>query len=156
MENGTKQNEIYKIAEVEISYRTKVKPSERPRVGDSKDAYQMFLQQWDVNKIELLEQFYVMYLNRTNKVITIYELASGGIDGVVADPRLIFSIGLKIAACSIMLAHNHPSGNLKPSKADEDLTQKIKQAGKFLDIKLLDHLILTEERYFSFADEGLI
>ena len=156
MENGTKQNEVYQIAEVEVSYRTKVKASERPRVRDSKDCCQMFLQKWDMDKIELLEQFYVMYLNRAHKVLAIYELASGGFNGVVADPRLMFTVALKIAASSIVVAHNHPSGNIRPSKADEDLTQKINEAGKFLDIKLIDHLIVTEERYFSFADEGLI
>ncbi|HXB42741.1 MAG TPA: JAB domain-containing protein [Puia sp.] len=156
MENGIKQNEMYKIAEVEVSYRTKVKASDRPKVIRAEDAYKIFLQKWDRNKIELLEEFKVMYLNRASHVMFIYDLSSGGLTGTIADPRLIFVIALQTAACNILLAHNHPSGNLKPSSADEEITIKIKEAGKLLDIKLLDHLIVSEEGFYSFADEGLI
>ena len=97
-----------------------------------------------------------MLLNRANKVIGIYEVSSGGMSGTVADPKLIFSAALKSCATSMVLSHNHPSGNLKPSNADLRLTSKIKAGGELLDIDVLDHIILTSEGYFSFADEGLI
>jgi DNA repair protein RadC len=106
--------------------------------------------------MDLVEQFKVLFLNRSNKVICIYNVSSGGVTGTVADPKLIFTAALKVNAVSIVLCHNHPSGSLKPSRADEELTQKIKGAGNFLDIKVLDHIILTAESYFSFADEGLL
>jgi DNA repair protein RadC len=89
-------------------------------------------------------------------VICIHNVSSGGVTGTVADPKLIFMAALRVNAVSIILCHNHPSGSLKPSRADEELTQKIKGAGNFLDIKVLDHVILTAESYFSFADEGLL
>ena len=97
-----------------------------------------------------------MLLNRANKVLGIYEVSTGGMTGTVADPKLIFVAALKAGACNIMLVHNHPSGNLKPSKQDEQLTYKIKEGGKLLDIVLLDHLIISNEGYFSMQDEGLI
>ena len=99
-----------------------------------------------------------MYLNRANKVIGIYPLSVGGITGTVADIRLILSVALKAAATSIILIHNHPSGNLTPSRADEQLTQKINEAAKYMDMKVIDHLILSpdENAYYSFADEGII
>jgi DNA repair protein RadC len=101
--------------------------------------------------------FVVMYLNRANHVIGVYKLSLGGITGTIADPRLILATALKVAASSIILAHNHPSSNLKPSKADELLTNKIKQGALFMDIQVSDHLILSSsEGYYSFADEGMI
>ncbi len=103
----------------------------------------------------MVEQFKVLFLNQANKVLGIYEVSTGGITGTVADPRVIFAAALKANCCAIIISHNHPSGNLKPSRQDEELTQKIKQGGQLLDIKLLDHIILTAEEYFSFGDEGL-
>ena len=134
----------------------KVKASERPKISDSREAYAFLMFHWNQDKIELVEEFKVIFLNQTNKVLGIFNVSSGGITGTVADPRLIFSAALKASACNIMLAHSHPSGNLKPSRADEELTFKIKNAGQFLDIRVLDHLIVTKDQYFSFADEGLI
>ena len=90
------------------------------------------------------------------KVLVIYEVSTGAITGTVADPRVIFAAALKANATAIIISHNHPSGNLKPSRQDEDLTQKIKYAGEFLEIKLLDHVVVTNEGYFSFSDEGLL
>ncbi|MBL7870526.1 MAG: JAB domain-containing protein, partial [Cyclobacteriaceae bacterium] len=98
----------------------------------------------------------VMLTNRANKVLGIFEVSTGGISGTVADPKLIFAAAIKAAASGIILSHNHPSGNLQPSQADIDLTRKIKEAGRFLEIQLLDHIIITTEGYYSFADEGLI
>ena len=156
MEESMKSIALSQIAEVELMYKSKVKASERPKVSHSRDAYIIFKNTWDENKIELQEQFKVMLLNRANKVLGIYELSTGGITGTVADPKLIFVAALKAGACNIMLVHNHPSGNLKPSRQDEDLTHKIKQGGKLLDIVLLDHLIISSEGYFSMQDEGFI
>ncbi len=147
---------LNQIAEVELIYRSKVKVSERPKITHSKDAYIIFKNNWDENKIELQEQFKVMLLNRANKVLGIYEVSTGGMTGTVADPKLIFAAALKAAACGIILVHNHPSNNLKPSISDEQLTTKIKEGGKLLDIKLLDHLIISSEGYLSMADEGLV
>ncbi|MGB4400016.1 MAG: JAB domain-containing protein, partial [Daejeonella sp.] len=118
--------------------------------------YNILLQNWDMNKIDLLEQFKILLLNRANKVLGIYEVSSGGMTGTVADPKLIFSTALKGCANSIILSHNHPSGNLKPSQADINLTQKLRTAGSFLDIDVLDHIILTSEGYISFVEEGLM
>jgi len=149
-------NVNYQVAEIELIYKSKVKPSERPQVNTSRDGYNVFLKSWDENKIELVEEFKILLLNRNNKVLAIYELSTGGISGTIADPRLVFTAALKANAVSIVLCHNHPSGNLRPSKQDEDLTQKFKCAGQFLDIKVLDHIIITAESYYSFADEGLL
>ena len=143
-------------SEVELIYKLKIKPSQRPTIQTSKDAYQVLLQSWDEGKIEYVEQFAILLLNRANKVLGVYKVSSGGITGTVADPKQIFTAALKANACSLVLSHNHPSGNLKPSRQDEELTRKIKEAGSYLDIKVLDHIIVTGESYYSFADEGLL
>ena len=156
MENVMNLSVLNKVAEVELIYKSKVKPSERPQVKTSKDCYQLLLQTWDENKLEFVEQFKVVLLNRAQRVLGIYELSTGGVSGTVADPKLVFIAALKANACNIILSHNHPSGNLKPSRTDEDLTRKIKEAGNFLDIKVIDHIIVTGEGYYSFADEGLL
>lgn len=144
------------VAEIQLSYKSNVKPSLRPKINSSKDAHNVLMENWDGNKLELVEQFKVMFTNRANKVLGIYEVSTGGISGTVADPKLIFAAALKAAASGIILTHNHPSGNLQPSQADIDLTQKIKEGGKLLEIQLLDHIIVTSEGYYSFADEGLL
>lgn len=100
------------------------------------------------------EVFAVLFLNRANRVNHFEIISQGGITGTVADPRIIFKKALQEEAVSIILCHNHPSGNLKPSRADQDMTHKIKEASQFLDIKLLDHIIVSNEGYYSFADEG--
>ena len=144
------------IAEVELVYRSKVKASERPTITCSKDTADLLTQMWNENKIDLVEQFKLLLLNRANRVLGIIDISTGGVTGTVADPKIIFMAAIKSNAVSIIMAHNHPSGNLKPSRADEELTQKIKNAGQFLEIKLLDHVILSSEGYLSFADEGLL
>ena len=154
METIMDASELYNVAEVELIYKSRVKASRRPKIVSSKDAYNVLLKAWDENKIEFVEQFKVMFLNRANNVLGIYDVSTGGISGTVADPRVIFVAALKANACGIIISHNHPSGNLKPSKQDEELTQKLKQAGQLLDIKLMDHLVVTTEGYYSFADEG--
>lgn len=156
MEKKALQEMMYLVSEVELVYRSKVKASQRPLISSSLDAYNVLKELWDDDKIDLVEQFKVLFLNRANRVLCLFNVSSGGITGTVADPRLIYTAALKVNAVSMVLSHNHPSGALKPSRQDEELTQKIKGAGVFLDIKVLDHVILSSEGYYSFADEGLL
>ena len=102
------------------------------------------------------EVFAVIFLNRSNKIKHFEIISSGGITGTVADPRIILKKALEEEAVSVILCHNHPSGNLRPSKADSDLTEKIKNAAKYFDIQVLDHIIVSNEGYYSFADDGAI
>jgi DNA repair protein RadC len=102
------------------------------------------------------EVFAVLFLNRANKINHFEIVSEGGMTGTVADPRIILKKALEEDAISLILCHNHPSGSLKPSRADEELTHKIKEAAKYFDIKILDHLIVSDDGYFSFADEGLL
>ena len=157
MEQNTMiQPDWSKVAEVELVYKTKVKASDRPLIKTSKDCYQTFLKVWDENKMEMQEEFKVLLINRANRVTGVYEASTGGITGTVADPRLILAAAIKGLAVGIVLGHNHPSGNLKPSLADEQLTAKIKTAASYHDIRVLDHIIVTPDAYYSFADEGLL
>ena len=156
MESIMEVSALYEVAEVELFYKSKVKASNRPQIKSSKDAYDVLLKTWDENKIEFVEQFKVLFLNRGNKVLGIFDVSTGGVSGTVADPKIIFVAALKANCSSIVISHNHPSGNLKPSRQDEELTQKIKQAGQLLDIRLLDHVIVTSDAFYSFADEGLL
>ncbi|MFZ4672430.1 MAG: JAB domain-containing protein [Flavobacterium sp.] len=153
--NPLKNNIIPTVSEIEVSYRPAI--SNKPIITSSLDAYTVLKDFISLNTIALQEHFVVMYLNRANRVLGVYKLSNGGITGTVADPRLILGIALKIAATGIILAHNHPSGNLKASSADLELTKKIKTAASFMDIMVTDHIILSVNcEYFSFADEGLI
>ena len=102
------------------------------------------------------EVFAVVFLNRANKIISFQIVSSGGLTGTIADPRVILKKAIEEEATAIVLSHNHPSGNLRPSRADEDLTYRIKQAAAYLEIKVIDHIIVSEEGYFSFADEGMM
>lgn len=156
MEQIFNQPEWSKVAEVELVYKTRVKASERPIIKSSKDCYATFMKVWDGNKIEFQEEFKVLLLNRANHVIGVYEASSGGITGTVADPRLILAVAIKSLSVAMVLGHNHPSGLLRPSGADEELTKKIKEAAKYHDIKVIDHIIVCSEGYYSLADEGLI
>lgn len=145
----------YNLSEIEVSYKTKVKASERIKINTSKDVESAFREIWSDN-IELKEEFYIMLLNRANKILGWHKVSEGGISGTVVDPKIIFSIALKGLASSIIIAHNHPSGNLNPSEQDRSLTGKLREVGILLEIPILDHVILSAEGYFSFADEGLI
>ena len=102
------------------------------------------------------EEFWILYLNNSNKVIQKNQLSKGGITGTLVDVRLVLKNALEVGATALILCHNHPSGTLKPSQADKDITQKLKSAAQSLDIKVLDHLIVTEKAYFSFADEEIL
>ena len=133
-----------------------VKPSQRPKVCTSGEVHEILKVNWDADLLELQEQFKIMLLNRANRVLGIVEISSGGIAGTIADPKLIFAIGLKAGASAIILSHNHPSCQLKPAQSDISLTIKIIQGGNLLDIAVLDHIIVTAEGYLSFSDEGLM
>jgi len=125
----------------------------KTKISSSHDAFQCIKSELlDLNR----EEFWVIMLNRANFVVQKKLISRGGITGTVADPKLIFKAALDHFACSIILIHNHPSGNLAPSEADIHLTQKMKKAGELLEIPVLDHLIFTDQAYFSFADESLL
>jgi len=144
---------LFQITEVELIYKGKGDHN-RPVVQSATEAYVVLRDHWDANKIELLEQFKVLLLDTNNEVLAISELSTGGIAGTVADPKLIFATALKARAASIIIAHNHPSGSLNPSTADLELTRKLANAGNFLDIKVLDHLILSRNSFHSMQNEG--
>lgn len=151
-----KQSDII-ISEVKLVYRTKVKASERFHVKTSKDAFEIFWEAWDQDSIEHVEEFKLMLMTRSNKVLGIASISKGGISGTVTDVRIILQFAIKANACGIIICHNHPSGNLQPSESDLAITRKVKDSSLLMDIQLLDHLIIIPEgRYYSMADEGLI
>ncbi len=142
------------VSALELGRRRKETSSEeRPKITGSKDIY-------DLLKSELLdishEAFWIVLLNRANRVIKKHQISQGGVAGTVADPKIIFKVALEELASGVILAHNHPSGNLTASQADIDLTKKLKESGKLLEIPVLDHLIIAGNKYMSFADEGLM
>jgi DNA repair protein RadC len=145
------------ITEVQLIYRTKIKASDRPQIKCSKDAFEIFMESWDLDSIEHTEEFKLMLLNRSNKVLGISSLSKGGTTGTIVDVKLLLQYTIKVNANAIILCHNHPSGNLQPSEADNAITRKVKEAAILMDIQLLDHLIIIPEgRYYSMADEGLM
>jgi len=146
----------FKVAEVEISYKPDYKVSERAQISSSNNANQILIQQWNMGRIELLEEFKILLLNRRNRVLGVVEISQGGLSGTVADPKVIFAAALKSCASGIILAHNHPSGELDPSREDTALTNKIKAGAELLELKVLDHLIISNDSFFSFADEGFL
>ena len=126
---------------------------EKPKITSSKAVFNVM--QPVIGDLEH-EEFWVLYLNNSNKVLAKHQISKGGLTATIVDIRLLFKSALEFAAVAIIVCHNHPSGKLEPSTADKNLTQKIKTAGETLDIKLLDHLIVTQKSYFSFADEGIL
>jgi len=150
------QNTLFKVSEVEIIYRPNYKIADRPKISCSKDAYEILIDHWTVGKIEFLEEFKILLLNRRNRVLGVVNISSGGVSGTVVDPKVIFAIALKTCASGVIFAHNHPSGELYPSGEDISITNKLKGGGELLDIKVLDHLIIGKEEYYSFADDGIL
>jgi DNA repair protein RadC len=146
---------IPKVSEIEISYKPVIKPSEMLKVTCSKDTERILRSIWG-SDINYRESFYALYLNRANRVLGYQLISLGGLSSTLVDIRCIYQAALKASASSILIAHNHPSGNNEPSDADLKITKKLKDAGKLLDITLLDHLILLPEGYTSMADEGLL
>ena len=140
------------IAEVAISYSTNVKPGDRVKITSSLAAFEVFAAGWP--SYEHREYFYIILMNRANKVLGVSQISVGGISGTVVDPKLVFQAALKANASSIILGHNHPSGELIPSDADNALTRKLADVGTLLDLPVLDHLIMNGETYYSYKDEG--
>jgi DNA repair protein RadC len=155
--NGIHRTEfLFRVAEVKVKYHGKLNLQERPKISSSQVAERIFRDNWP-DSMELAEEFNVLFLNRANYVKGILRLSHGGLTGTIADPRILFASALKGLATGIIVAHYHPSGCIKPSSQDIQLTRKIKDAGQLLDITLLDHLILSPySGYYSFADEGML
>src|SRR5258706_16357183 len=118
---STNQNRLYQVAEIQLTYKSNVKPSLRPKINGSKEAFSILMKNWDESRIEFIEQFKVMLLNRANKVLGLCEVSTGGVSGTVADPKVIFVAAIKAGASGFIVAHNHPSGNLVASQSDIDL-----------------------------------
>lgn len=142
------------ISALELGRRRKeTDSSEKPKVSKSGDAF-------DLLKGNLMdkahEEFWILLLNRSNRLIKMQQISLGGVHGTVADPKIIFKIALEELASGIIVAHNHPSGNLAPSQQDIELTKKLKESGKLLEITVADHLIISGKKYYSFADEGMM
>jgi DNA repair protein RadC len=142
------------VSALELGRRRKEQdPEEKPKITSSKDAF-------DLLKGDMMdlpnEEFWVLLVNRANRVIKKKRVSEGGVAGTVADPKIIYKMALEELATGLIVAHNHPSGNLQASQSDLDLTKKLKEAGKFLEIQLLDHIIIANQKYLSFADEGMI
>lgn len=143
-----------KIAEIEISYQSKIMSD--IKIDSNQKAYEILKDNWNLNTIELFEEFKILLLNRASNILRIYNLSKGGTKSTVVDMKLLFSIALKSNASSIIVCHNHPSGNLKPSKNDIEITKTINKICNLFDIKLLDHLIITRNNYYSIKIENFI
>jgi DNA repair protein RadC len=142
------------VAALELGRRRKdFDTNEKSKINSSNDAFDQIGS--DLMDLQH-EEFWVLLLNRANRVIKKKRISEGGVSGTVADPKIIFKMALEELASGVIVAHNHPSGNMLASQSDIDLTKKLKEAGKFLEIQLLDHLIICGRKYFSFADEGMI
>lgn len=140
------------IAEIEVSYSNRIPVKNRIKISGSQDVADSARLFWP--GFDHVEYFYVLYLNRNNQILGTYLLSKGGFSGTAIDIRVIFQVALKVCANAIICLHNHPSGNIFPSDADKIVTRKIVQAGKIMDVQVLDHVILTSESYYSFADNG--
>lgn len=144
-----------KVNEIQVSYKEKIKAS--TIISSSADAGLLLFEHWNKDTIGLSETFKVLLLNNSNKVKGIYEVSNGGITGTLVDLRILFAVILKTLSVGIILVHNHPSGKLGPSESDKSLTNKIKNASKLFDIKVLDHLIIVPNgNYYSFSDNALL
>lgn len=141
-----------KVAEIKISYAN-TNPA-KVKIVSSKDVYNLILDHWDCNTIELMEEVKIILLNNANVVLGVHELSKGGISQCTIDLKIILSVALKCLASSIIIVHNHPSGTLLPSNNDISITDKIKKACELVEIKLLDHLIISSIGYRSMVDNG--
>ena len=148
--------DLFKVNEVEIIYRNRIPYQDRIQITQSATAYKVLRANWNENRLDLVEQFKILLLDQKNNGLAISDIARGGMAACLADPKIIFATVLKARAIGIILAHNHPSGNLQASGADLTLTRKLVEGGKLLDINVLDHLIITAHNYTSLADAGLM
>lgn len=143
---------LLNVSEIKVAYSTSNTPKVKIKSGE--DAYDVLLSSWNLDTIELQEEFKILLLNRANEVLGVYPLSKGGITGTIVDQRLIFAVALKCNATGIIMCHNHPSGKLLPSEADITLTKSIGKCASLLEINLLDHLIITKNGFYSFSNEG--
>ena len=144
-----------KIPEIKISLKVdKFKKSELTSITSSKQGYEIFRTLFNADTIDWLEESIILCLNRSNRVLGYYKLSSGGTAGTMMDPKVIFTIALNCSASAIIVAHNHPSGNLTPSQPDIKTTENIKKLGDMMGITLLDHIIVTDEGFYSFSDDN--
>ena len=144
------------ISEITLAYNPQIKPQDLPKISQVADVPELFRQNWNDMAICLYEEFKVAFLNNANGCLGVFKASQGGISSTVVDIRLIFAAALKAGASAMILCHNHPSGKLEPSEPDIRLTKKIIEGANLLDLRVLDHIILTREDYFSFASNGLM
>ncbi len=146
---------LFQVSEIELTYKNKVNPCDRPQITNSRQSYDILLHNWS-DQLDWIEEFNILLLNRANRVLGFYNVSKGGQSSTVVDAKVVFAAALKSRCVGIILAHNHPSGALHPSLADIQLTKKLVAGAKLLDLKILDHIIVTPYDYYSFADEGKI
>jgi DNA repair protein RadC len=145
MKNVTNAMDLYNVTEVQLVYKTKIKASDRPKISNMEDAVDIFRKYWSRDRIEHIEEVKILLLNRSNRVLGIATVSQGGISGSVIDERIVLQYAIKSNATGVILAHNHPSGNLDASEADNRITAKIKNSLELIGISLLDHVIITAE-----------
>ncbi|MXS72717.1 DNA repair protein [Flavobacteriaceae bacterium W22] len=143
-----------KVAELLVSYSAHIVSQQK--ISNSIETYSLIINNWNLDTIEMFEEVKILLLNKSNKVLGVYDLSKGGMSSSIIDVKIVLSIALKSLASGIIIVHNHPSGNLSPSKADIDITEKLKSAFNLMDITVLDHLIISKDNYYSFADDGLL
>ncbi len=143
------------ISQISLVYKNKVKASDRPKINESKDAYALFRDNWDDMTINLYEEFKILLIDNSNRCMGICTISKGGLTSAMVDVRLLFATALKARSTAVVLGHNHPSGKTKPSYSDKQLTSKILEGAKLLDIQILDHIIVGDDEYTSFADKGI-
>ena len=147
----------YEVNEIKVSYCEKLWVIDSEPLTDSEKTARLLYQNWDKDTIGLKETFKVLLLNNSNKVKGTYQVSTGGLAGTVVDIRLLFAVALKTVSAGLILAHNHPSGTRRPSRADETITEKIRRAGELFDIRVLDHIIIMPDgKYFSFSDNDML
>ena len=149
-------NTDYRVAEVELSYKNRVPNKERRQVLDSLTAYKILKEIYSDDTIDYRETFKVLYLNRSNQLLGYYTISEGGITETMADVRMILQGALLTNATGIILAHNHPSGSVRPGKEDDRVTKRVAEAAEIMNIRVNDHIILTSEGFYSYNDEGRI
>jgi DNA repair protein RadC len=148
--------QVFVLSEIELRYNPKVPAIKKPKIKCSGDAHKQFLELLDQTQFNIKEEAAVLFLNRSKRVIGGYKLSSGGITGTVVDIRIILGMVLKCLASGFIIAHTHPSGELRPSKQDLDLTIRLMEESKLMDVQLLDHLVITENAYLSMAEDELM
>ena len=147
--------DYFKIPEITVSYKDTVKTTERFRITSPEDSIEIFNMAFE-DSMQHHEEAFVIYMNRSHRVLGISNISKCGVSSTVVDVKIVLQTALKVHASAIIFSHNHPSSTLKPSEEDIKITKKLKEACLLLDIALLDHIIMTEENHYSFANEGLL